>query len=117
MEPFSHANILQIYLFCVKCGAKKRFSERCRKESRLLTYEKLDETALAQSDQYFTCAHFGQARIRWLFDVGSDESEQTARMDAHSATSDMGLHCLQILLLWVSRLKWIQRLIEITKQI
>ena len=36
--------------------------------------------------------------------ANSEDPDQTP----HSAASDLGLHCLPITLLWVSRLQWVK---------
>ena len=46
---------------------------------------------------------YSQRKVAKLF-ANSVDPDQTP----HSAASDLGLHCLPITLLWVSRLQWVK---------
>ena len=55
------------------------------------------------------CFRYSESKMVELF-ANSEDPDQTPR----SAAADLGLHCLPITLLGVSRLKWVKKVMQST---
>ena len=46
--------------------------------------------------------------------ANSGDPDQTPHSAASNAASDLGLHCLPVTLLWVSRLQWVNEVFSVS---